>query len=508
MMTSNLKVTLCYSPDDKSIVSELYQQLSAEGWMDVWMDEDTLPGEDKEMEVEQAINDADITLICLSTHAIKNQGNVHHILRIALSRAGYKPEKAVYIIPIRLEDCELPSQLRQWQSADYFEGNKERAYRNLLKSLRKQSQLLESSANSKNPGAKEKAVDKVEVLAAATPPNSTGVGGDVSGKNIIVGNNNIINVMSQSDASQPHILIPPSKIKASKNDKPKPKPNPLPFVIAGIAAVLVIGSLILGGAVEYLTGTGGMASPSTSEPILIPEIVDGVQPNVDNTQTSSKDNMIYIPAGEFSMGSSLNTEESPIHTVNVPEFWIDKTEVTNALYALCVQDKKCTSPNNTAHFTDPAYAFHPVVYVSWNDAKTYCEYAGKRLPTESEWEKTARGTDQRTYPWGNNAPNPNLLNYDNNKDTTMIGIYLNGTSPYGVLDMAGNVWEWVSDWYSPAYYARSPLLNPTGPENGDARVIRGGSWKDSENLVRAAARYGYSPLTFLDNLGFRCAQSQ
>jgi formylglycine-generating enzyme required for sulfatase activity len=194
--------------------------------------------------------------------------------------------------------------------------------------------------------------------------------------------------------------------------------------------------------------------------------------------------LVFVPAGEFTMGSDDgNSDEQPAHTVYLDAFAIDRTEVTNAQYARCVQAGACRPPGSSSsytranYFADPRYADHPVIYVSWDDARAYCAWAGRRLPTEAEWEKAARGTDGRTYPWGDewDASKANTSEAGPG-DTTPVGAYPQGASPYGALDMAGNVWEWVADWYGEDYYRESPGENPLGPASGTNRVVRGGSW--------------------------------
>jgi len=223
--------------------------------------------------------------------------------------------------------------------------------------------------------------------------------------------------------------------------------------------------------------------------------------------------LLYVPAGEFKMGANGGwIEESPVHTVYLDAFWIDKTEVTVRMYYLCVQAGVCpepaekTSSARSSYYGNADFDNYPVIKVRWSWAQTYCEWAGRRLPTEAEWEKAARGTDRRNYPWGSDAPNNNLLNYNNEVgDTTEVGKYPDGASPYGVLDMAGNVSEWVADWYSETYYAISSDANPLGPSSGQRRVLRGGAWNtETDFFVRAAFRNWGDTILWSEDIGFRC----
>lgn len=225
--------------------------------------------------------------------------------------------------------------------------------------------------------------------------------------------------------------------------------------------------------------------------------------------------MMYVPAGDFTMGSNDGgSDEKPVHTVYLDAFWIDKFEVTNALYKKCVDADKCLPPNNTSSYTRSSYYGnsqfnnYPVIYVSWDDANKYCTWTGKKLPTEAQWEKAARGTDGRIYPWGNAFDGAKLNSWDSNPrpgDTTAVGSYPSGASPYGAMDMAGNVWEWVADWYSSSYYTSS-RNNPTGPSSGQYHVVRGGSWLNPSDTVRGAVRHLNTPDSRSSLLGFRCAE--
>lgn len=218
--------------------------------------------------------------------------------------------------------------------------------------------------------------------------------------------------------------------------------------------------------------------------------------------------MAYVPAGKFTMGStSGDDDEKPIHDVYLDAYYIDKYEVTNSLYKVCVDTGICKIPSDVRHYDDPKYANHPVVYVDWQMAQTYCEWRGTRLPTEAEWEKAARGTDGRLYPWGDTVSCEQANYADCVGDTTEVGKYKNSTSPYGAYDMAGNVYEWVSDWYLSDYYQilENNSSNPQGPTSGDTRVVRGGDWERTTG-IRSANRSYYH--TFGEDIGFRCARPE
>lgn len=255
----------------------------------------------------------------------------------------------------------------------------------------------------------------------------------------------------------------------------------------------------------------------------------------DTIRISSNDGMtqIHIPAGTFIMGGMdvfRKNDEQPAHEATLDAYWMDQVEVTNGMYGLCAQAGICRMPreirsdNREEYFGNPEFRDYPVVNVAWYDANAYCQWAGRRLPTEAEWERAARGGDKRNYPWGDEPPNEynsNSLNVVG--DTTRVGSYAEGASPFGMLDMAGNVWEWVADFYKPNYYAVSPLENPQGPSEeearSDLRVIRGGSFQEDGIFLRVSNRsyldgpnpkadvkvelfYGRSS----NRIGFRCAE--
>lgn len=223
--------------------------------------------------------------------------------------------------------------------------------------------------------------------------------------------------------------------------------------------------------------------------------------------------MVLVPAGEFTMGSreddkSADEDERPAHPVYLDAFYIDQHEVTTTLYSKFFLETRRATPTHWSEEVLKQHGRKPVVGVSWNDATAYCSWVGKRLPTEAEWEKAARGTDQRLYPWGHAAPNEVLGKPDylvrGYAALNDAGSRERGKSPYGVYDMADNAREWVADWYDAAYYSKSQEHNPKGPVSGDNRVRRGGSWMD--RAMRSADRDLGTPTSQTSYFGFRCAQ--
>jgi len=245
--------------------------------------------------------------------------------------------------------------------------------------------------------------------------------------------------------------------------------------------------------------TGCDTNPATIEPEELP--------------VSEPDGMpqVFVPSGEFLMGSADSDpdaveDEKPQHPVYLDAFWIDQTEVTNGLYMRCVEASVCSLPvlPGSELIQKPN---QPVQGLAWTQAVEYCEWVGRRLPTEAEWEKAARGTDGRLYPWGNALTEEPVANFDFYfNEFTDVGRFPEGASPYGVMDMAGNVWEWTADWYDEDYYARSKYENPTGPASGIVRSIRGGAWNTVSRAIRTANRHWAYPYRD-DIVGFRCAKS-
>lgn len=240
--------------------------------------------------------------------------------------------------------------------------------------------------------------------------------------------------------------------------------------------------------------------------------------------------MVFVPEGDFTMGlsdaqvdyllelcpeceSSVFEESNPIHQVGLDSYWIYRTEVTNEQYQKCVVSSVCRPPaesgsqNQEIYYDNPSYNDFPVVHVDWYSANEYCRWAGGRLPTEAEWEKAARGTDGRLFPWGDKQPSSKYANiWPEVKDTVQVGSYPLGASPYGAVDMTGNVWEWVADWFDPNAFDGSYRHNPTGPVYVDSnhRSGRGGSWGWVGGLASSGYRDFWEPQEHGTGAGFRC----
>ena len=298
----------------------------------------------------------------------------------------------------------------------------------------------------------------------------------------------------------------------------------LGLLAAAVLAGLIFGVLIPGGRRPQANANTGQTQQTTQTPAQLSnsvtadrtEIPTSTYPpasipdptatlGIGSTWVREADGMtmVYVPAGEFEMGSEDGlSNESPIHTVYLDAFWIDQTEVTNGQYEECVVTGTCTKPSSTSSYTrnayydDLQYVDYPVIYVDWYQAQAYCQWSGGRLPTEAEWEKAARETDGKISSWGNNYTS---------RDTTEVGSDPSDTSPYGALDMIGNVWEWVADWYGE--YPIESVNNPTGASAGSARVMRGGSWSSMSGYMSTTSRGWGAPQFVNYYLGFRCVQS-
>ena len=272
-------------------------------------------------------------------------------------------------------------------------------------------------------------------------------------------------------------------------------------------------------AVLMATATSIALTANAPTPTLTPTATP--EPSFGSSRVSPVDDMlqVYVPSGSFLMGSTdtfneAELQEKPQHTVFLDGYWVDQTEVTQGMFKRCIASGTCPDVvhdlEQNPNFTNSDYDNHPAIYVTWDQAKTYCERVGRRLPSEAEWEKAARGTDGRLYPWGDTPPNGNQALFDKALNgTTSVGKYPDGISPYGALDMIGNVREWVTDFYNEYYYGESAERNPQGPVEAkdNEHVLRGAAWTDAVHYTHVAMRFHHVPWSPGDNRGFRCVAS-
>lgn len=459
-----LKVFLCHASADKPAVRSLYKRLVADG-VDVWLDAESLvAGQNWQVEIPKAIRESDVVVVCLSERSINKEGYVQREIKFALDIAEEKPEGTIFIIPTKLEECKVPERLSVYHWVDLFE---ESGYKRLIRAFR--------------------------------------VRADAIGATLQIKKNRL------------PISIPRSQIKNNKRY----------FIWVALVVMVLIASIFaLPPLIDQIEETPTMvltenASISvsvaeTSELTEVPIIPSDIEAPLETSTpflpllteiTDDKGvSMMLVTEGEFEMGSEYSSDTKPLHSVYLDSFYIDKYEVTNNQYNECVKAEKCQMPEGYFRLGVSPYEQHPVSKVNWSAAKSFCEWRGTRLPTEAEWEKSARGLDGLTYPWIGGFTSCMYANLENCIGTTRpVGSYEIGKSPYGVYDLSGNVWEWVADWYYLNYEGAS-FENPGGPQNGSLRVIRGGAW-DSEAIDgRSFSRDAYYPDATLDNIGFRCAK--
>ncbi len=457
MPTRKLNVFLCHAKEDKSTVRELYRQLTAEGWMDVCLDEQNLlPGQEWDMEIEKAVEAADVVIVCLSSHSVDKEGYVQKELRFVLNIAEEKPEGTIFVVPLRLGDCQVPRRIRGWQYADYFPNEERaRAYQRLLFSLRMRARKLDISTLSlaeeqarrdaeerarleaeekarkeKDEKDKKAAEEKARLQAERRakrerearekkeaeavgqiantspaagvglspmpekpPESSVGVGRDSKDSNIVTGDNNVIVQIAPPVAEKeepPRSASVPVRAPATLKEK-KATPDIRPwFFLGGLLILVVLCGFGITYLIQYWPATPSLtqisevsetseafptltAIPFTKSPTEAPTLVATPELGVGSTWNSPKDGMVmmFVPAGTFSMGSdSGSDDEKPVHDVTLDSYWMDKTEVTNAMYAKCVETGQCDAPSSNKSYTrdsyygNSQYADYPVLYVT------------------------------------------------------------------------------------------------------------------------------------------------
>jgi formylglycine-generating enzyme required for sulfatase activity len=545
-MPRPLRVFLCHASQDKPTVWKLHRYLKQHG-VKPWLDqEDLLPGEDWEVEIPKALYASDVILVCLSKNSVNKEGFVQKEITFALDKAMEKPEGTIFIIPVKLEDCEIPRRLTRYQWVDLSRAD---GRKRLLMGLNKRVSDLGSEVQQitlddtrrtpvpKSPKPKIKKSDEQEVPVPFSPREK----GRDEGKPLEEPKQEIPVVRQEEKESEVKFtqqkpfkkLLDPASLSPNENfsvvrvsnpTKPvAPKNRQAKSLTYGFWSVGLLVLLLGGFGLNYLFKNTPVATvtvsptntvipklPTSMKVLFTPTSTPTKTPiptptlGIGSTMTGEKgETLVYVPAGEFAMGDGAG--DAPVHTVYLDAFWIDQTEVTNAMYAKCVDAGKCDPPSSTDYFSNSSYANHPVVYVDWNQANTYCSWADRRLPTEAEWEKAARGADERTYPWGEGIDCTKAnYNYSCVGETLPVKSYPNSISPYGAYDMAGNVWEWVSSLYEPYPYDANDGREDMN--SLDERVLRGGSWSDHDYNVRSSNRVRNGRYSFYIS-GFRCSRS-
>ena len=568
-MTRPLRVFLCHASQDKPTVWKLHRYLKQHG-IKPWLDrEDLLPGEDWEVEIPRALFASDVILVCLSKNSVNKEGFVQKEITFALDKAQEKPEGTIFIIPVKLEECEIPKRLTRYQWVDLSRPD---GRKRLLMGLNKRvndlgdevQQIILEDTRQRKPVLKPVDYDPVnrdEINKAETKREEVELEAKENSEHQVLDRAAIEKLELEEEELARNFFAEQTarnkdekelKESADREAEEKTAIEKLELDAEELDHKYLAGKKLrsktnlrflgLGGIILFALGFGGFGlnyllknlpvatatvSPSLHTPTIKPPTLTSVpitstpQPTktsiptptlgIGSTMIGEKgETLVYVPAGEFTMGDGAN--DAPIHKVYLDAFWIDQTEVTNAMYGKCVADiGACKKPTNVSSFNrwryydNSEFDDYPVIYVDWNMANAYCIWADRRLPTEAEWEKAARGTDARAYPWGNDLPNNDLLNYNTNVDTTKVGNYKTVKSFYGTYDMAGNVWEWVSSLYQPYPYVandgRNDLITP------GSRVLRGGAWFMIDFNVSSANRNWNYPNKSICNVGFRCARS-
>ncbi|MGC1377084.1 MAG: SUMF1/EgtB/PvdO family nonheme iron enzyme [Anaerolineales bacterium] len=508
-------IFISHSHKDKDYVQRLYRAMRDIG-LDAWINDSIDYGSRWPYQIEKRLQECSIFLLVMSSDSKESDWVQNELLT---ARRLKKP-----ILPLLLEG-EVWWHLQNTQFVDVRDGElpPPRFYVNLGKAIAR----YESSPQNM-PGVDEKPKNEAP---------SVYIEGNANGSTIIIGEGNAVR----------NALVNPPKTDGGRRGthrKPHSPPAKPPrtrnaTVILLISAAVTILAVLLGwlgfmqqpAYVPAVTLTPAITASNTStlypsltpiptitiatiiNPSSAPAVEVSPAPTLYPLEITPKGaKMVFIPAGTFGMGSNNGREdERPQHQVSLGAFYMDKYETTNALYTTCVDAGGCSAPSENRSYSRPRYYGHsqfdnyPVIYVNWSQARTYCKWRGARLPTEAEWEYAARGADGRVYPWGGSI-DISHANYAGS-DTAAVGSYSAGISPFGIYDMAGNVSEWVADWYGENYYATlaENAFNPLGPSGGQYRVLRGGAWTSGNDSARSAYRSESEPGRSYDYLGFRCA---
>jgi formylglycine-generating enzyme required for sulfatase activity len=502
-----LKVFLCHAHADRDAVRALYTRLTNDG-VDAWLDkEKLLPGQDWELEIKKAVREADVVVVCLSKQ-FNQRGFRQKEVRLALDTAMEMPEGEIFIIPARLEECDNLENLRKWHWVDLFESN---GYEMLMRALRARADKIGATLQIKK-----------KWLLGVSPSNQV-----------------------QKDKITSRSV---EQIETNEPDKVRKPAQKLTIRKLFGSTVFLFWSIFVFGAIallwkpffQIITSTTEEKTPQVVTTSAYTETVEvhttsTVEPTITPTPlpteiTDAKGvSMVLVPAGEFTMGREIDdmltecgkyrgdcsvdwfVEADPSHQLYLEDYYIDKFEVTNALYRVCVDAGVCSLPESTQssirskYYDYSPYDNYPVISVSFEQAESYCEWRDAMIPSEAQWEKAARGIDDRYYPWGNDI-DCSYANYSGCiSDTNQVDGYKKGRSYYGVFNMAGNVEEYVIKYSYPL--VEGEPRRQAYPMN----VVRGGSFRSLEYEIGVSYRNWSDyliqiPADWFD-IGFRCAKN-
>ena len=479
------QVFISYSRRDLDFVEKLAADLKAAG-LDVWYDLSGLEGGTRwSREIQKAIRESQYVLIVLSPDSVDSKWVEEEFL--------YASELGKKIIPLFYKQCARPFGYRTLHFIDIQGDKYKQKFNEILRSLD-----VKPIVPKKQPASKkvESVPAKPEKKEESPKPKKVSAQRKWDSKNISI-------LVALATLILVLVFGLPQILPQAENT-----PQPTKSIVTSTRTHFIVPTLREQNTPIVLDST------PTRTPFIVPTLREQDTLTATPLLTESTDDfevekMVLVPAGEFTMGSNYgDDDEIPVHKVNLDAFYMDIYEVTNDKYKECVDAGSCSEPKSVARYNDPDYANYPVVNVDWIQAHNYCEWRGGGLPSETQWEKAARGTDERTYPWGAGFDCSRANYYDSVQrkycvgDTTKVGSYESGVSPYGNYDMAGNVWEWTADWYD-AYPGNT---NSSRNYGTIYRVLRGGAWYYLGYELRVSDRIGFFPSQYNNSIGFRCAR--
>lgn len=542
------QIFLSHAHQDAEFAQKLAKDLKSKGW-DVWIAPDSIrPGERWIEAINRGLEESSILLLVVTPEAVNSKW-VRREVGVAIEM---QHEGLMRVIPLDVKAATVPPLWRSYQRISFRNGYKT-GQQQLLQTLElpkdavvqnvrpeKKSKPSEQNALRMPSRPQEKASSPTVPFAErlrGLPPWAVPAGAAVF--LLIIAAIWLPQAFSVAENSDEPTATITRESSGAGGGVVATAETTLPTSETGQAAA-TIAQAVETAAVESASEPSAMLATATiqSTTVNIPRATPTITPTpppqagdkrVLTLPSGLEVTQVFVPAGSFLMGSAehdslARDDEKPQHQVTLDSFWIDQTEVTNRQFAaflnesgnqqeggvtrLEVESSYSLIEVNDGRF-QPKVGFeeHPVIEVSWYGAYAYCEWTGGRLPTEAEWEYAARGPYNRLYPWGNSSPVCDLVNYNwCVSGVTKVGSYPDGASWSNALDMSGNVWEWVIDWYDVGYYRNSPQENPIGPESGTFRVIRGGSWYQNHQFVRTAIRNNFEPTERLNGVGLRCVQ--